>query len=116
MAFITKLGENQIAAKQGASEVLNITQFVFANIDGLDVNNEPVDRVETMPAPEDIMDTRTVTRSGYVNTNQVVYSIVLDSGVGDYDFNWVGLIDDEGVLIAVTYVPLILKRKSIGGV
>jgi hypothetical protein len=96
--------------------VLNITQFVFANIDGLDVNNEPVDRVETMPAPEDIMDTRTVTRSGYVNTNQVVYSIVLDSGVGDYDFNWVGLIDDEGVLIAATYVPLISKRKSTGGV
>jgi hypothetical protein len=89
---------------------------VFANIDGLDVNNEPVDRVETMPAPEDIMDTRTVTRSGYVNTNQVVYSIVLDSGVGDYDFNWVGLIDDEGVLIAATYVPLISKRKSTGGV
>lgn len=116
MGFITISGENQIANKQGNSETLNITQFVLANIDGLDVNNEPVNRVEAMPAAGDIMDTLPVTKQGYVNTNQVVYSLVMDSSIGDYDFNWVGLIDDEGELIAVTYTPLIQKRKTAGSV
>jgi len=116
MGFITISGENQIANKQGNSETLNITHFVLANIDGLDVNNEPVNRVEAMPAAGDIMDTLPVTKQGYVNTNQVVYSLVMDSAIGDYDFNWVGLIDDEGVLVAVTYTPLIQKRKTAGAV
>ena len=35
MAFISVDGENKIAAKQGAAEVLTITHFVLANIDGL---------------------------------------------------------------------------------
>lgn len=116
MGFITISGENQIANKQGNSETLNITHFVLANIDGLDVNNEPINRVEPMPAAGDIMDTLPVTKQGYVNTNQVVYSLVMDSAIGDYDFNWVGLVDDEGVLVAVTYTPLIQKRKTAGAV
>lgn len=114
MGFITIQGENQIAAKQGAGETLNITGFVLANIDGLGA--EPVNRVASLPAPADIMDELNVTKFGYVNTNQVVYSLVMDSSIGDYDFNWVGLVDDEGVLIAVTHTPLIQKRATSGGV
>ncbi|WP_296592626.1 phage tail protein [Methylophaga sp.] len=114
MGFITIQGENQIAAKQGAGETLNITGFVLANIDGLGI--EPVNRVASLPAPADIMDELNVTKFGYVNTNQVVYSLVMDSSIGDYDFNWVGLVDDEGVLIAVTHTPLIQKRATSGGV
>ena len=114
MGFITIQGENQIAAKQGAGETLNITGFVLANIDGLGA--EPVNRIASLPAPPDIMDELNVTKFGYVNTNQVVYSLVMDSSIGDYDFNWVGLVDDEGVLIAVTHTPLIQKRATSGGV
>lgn len=114
MGFITIQGENQIAAKQGAGETLNITGFVLANIDGLGA--EPVNRIASLPAPADIMDELNVTKFGYVNTNQVVYSLVMDSSIGDYDFNWVGLVDDEGVLIAVTHTPLIQKRATSGGV
>ncbi len=114
MGFITIEGENQIAAKQGAGEPLNIVSFVLGNIDGL--GDEPANRVAALPAPADIMDTLAVTKSGYVNTNQVVYSLVMDSSIGDYDFNWVGLVDDEGKLIAVTHTPLIQKRATDGGV
>lgn len=114
MGFITIQGENQIAAKQGAGETLNITGFILANIDGLGA--EPVNRIASLPAPADIMDELNVTKFGYVNTNQVVYSLVMDSSIGDYDFNWVGLVDDEGVLIAVTHTPLIQKRATSGGV
>jgi len=114
MAFITVAGENQIAAKQGAAQILNITHFVLANIGGLGA--EPVNRIEAMPAAGNIMATLPVTKSGYVNGNQVVYSLVMDSSLGDYDFNWVGLKDADGVLIACTYTPLIQKRKTTGAV
>jgi len=116
MGFITTDGENQIAAKQGAEQTLNIVSFVLANIDGLDPDNEPVNRIEAMPDAGDIMATLPVTKSGYVNTNQVVYSLVMDSSLGDYDFNWLGLLDDEGELIAVEYTPVIQKRANNGAV
>jgi len=114
MGFITIEGENQIAAKQGGGLTLNIANFVLANIAGLGV--EPADRIEAMPIVGDIVDTLPVTMAGYVNTNQVVYSLTMDSSIGDYDFNWIGLVDDEGKLIAVTYTPLIKKRATAGAV
>jgi hypothetical protein len=114
MAFITVAGENQIAAKQGASQILDITHFVLANIAGLGA--EPANRIEAMPAAGNIMATLPVTSSGYVNGNQVVYSLVMDSSIGDFDFNWVGLKDADGVLIACTYTPLIQKRQTAGAV
>lgn len=114
MAFITVAGENQIAAKQGASQILDITHFVLANIAGLGA--EPANRIEAMPAAGNIMATLPVTSSGYVNGNQVVYSLVMDSSIGDFDFNWVGLKDADGVLITCTYTPLIQKRKTTGAI
>lgn len=112
MAFITVAGENQIATKQGAELPLNMANFVLANIAGL--GTEPVDRIEAMPIAGDIVATLPITKSGYVNTNQVVYSLVMDSSQGDFDFNWIGLVDDEGVLIAATYVPTISKIANNG--
>lgn len=115
MAFITIDGENLIAAKQGAEEALDIDEFVLANIAGLGA--EPGDRIESMPDPGDIVDQRAVTHSGYVNDNQVVYSLTLDSTIGDYDFNWVGIKSAEGTLIAVEYLPSpVSKFATSGGV
>lgn len=114
MGFITTDGENKIAVKQGAGQTLAITHFVLANIAGLGA--EPVNRIEAMPDAGNIMATLPVTRSGYVNGNQVVYSLVMDSSLGDYDFNWVGLKDADGVLIACAHVPLIQKRKTAGAI
>ncbi len=112
MAFITIEGENQIAKKQGDRAALNITQFVLAYI--TDLGDEPVTRMESLPAAEFVVDKLDVTKNGYVNTNQVIYSVVMGSDLGDYDFNWIGLVDDEGVLIAASYVPTIQKRKTKG--
>ncbi|WP_392385061.1 phage tail protein [Marinomonas primoryensis] len=113
MAFITIAGQNQIAKKQGDNVTLNIASFVLANVP--DLGSEPETRIESIPN-ENVVDQLVVTRSGYVNTNQVVYSLVMGSDIGNYSFNWVGLVDDEGVLIAVTYIPLTPKTKNDGGV
>ena len=40
----------------------------------------------------------------------------MDTRVGDFTFNWIGLTASDGTLIAVAYVPPILKRATAGGV
>ncbi|WP_122665324.1 phage tail protein [Pseudomonas viridiflava] len=113
-ASITLAGENLIAQKQGAKEALRIARFLFANVPGLDAN-AVVDRAAAKPTAAQIVYTYPLPdeNAGYVNPNQVVYSSQLGSDVGDWDFNWIGLESDEGVLFAVSYVPLQQKRRNI---
>lgn len=114
MAFLTINGENKIAQKQSESGGLVIANYVFAYIPNLGA--ESVNRVSVMPDLSLIVDTLPYTKRGYVNPNQVVYSIVMGANVGDYDFNWIGLVDVDDVLIAVSHVPTIQKRKTQNGV
>lgn len=114
MGFLTITGENTIAQKQGAGLPLNITGFVLAHIP--DLGAEPVNRIPTLPSTNEIVHSQLCTLKGYLQANQVVYSIVMDSSVGDFVFNWIGLEDDEGNFIGVSYIPLIEKRKTNGSV
>lgn len=113
-ANITLAGESQIALKQSQKKPLIISKFIFANVPGLDPV-APLDRAAGKPPAEQIVHVYTIPaqNAGYVNPNQVVYSAQLGSDIGDWDFNWVGLEDEEGVLFAVSSVPLQQKRKNI---
>ncbi|NVN63857.1 phage tail protein [Pseudomonas putida] len=111
-ASITRAGQSLMAQKQAAQQVLNVDRFVFANVPGLDPT-APVDRSAGKPPAAQVVYTTAVDRAGYVNPNQVIYSVVVDSSVGDWDFNWIGLETEENVLLAVAYVPLQQKRKNI---
>ncbi|MHC8346655.1 phage tail-collar fiber domain-containing protein [Pseudomonas sp. RT6P73] len=42
-----------------------------------------------------------------------MYSAQLGSDIGDWDFNWVCLEDEDGILYAVSCVPLQQKRRNI---
>ncbi|MEA5670206.1 phage tail protein [Pseudomonas sp. MH2] len=114
MARITLAGESLIAQKQGAKEVLHITRFIYANVPGLDPA-KPIDRAAAKPPTAQIVHTYEIPagNSGYVNPNQVVYSSMLGSDIGDFDWNWLGLESAEGVLFAVAYLPLQQKRRNI---
>lgn len=48
-----------------------------------------------------------------MNPNQVVYSLMMGSDIGDFDWNWIGLVSGEGVLLAVAHVPVQQKRRNI---
>lgn len=111
-ASITLAGESLIAQKQGAGEKLDIARFVLALVPGLDPN-APVDRAAGKPPANQIVFTRSYDRKGYVSPNQVVYSLMVGSDVGDWDFNWIGLEAAEGVLLAVATVPVQQKRQNI---
>ncbi|MEB2622095.1 phage tail-collar fiber domain-containing protein [Pseudomonas sp. YuFO8] len=111
-ASITLAGESLIAQKQGAGEKLDIARFVLALVPGLDPN-APVDRSAGKPPADQIVYTKVYDRKGYVSPNQVIYSLMVGSDVGDWDFNWIGLEAAEGVLLAVATVPVQQKRKNI---
>nr|WP_178131852.1 phage tail protein [Pseudomonas sp. C2B4] len=107
-------GEGQIALKLSQQKNLIISKFIFANVPGLDPVT-PVDRAAGRPPAGQIVHVYAIPKenAGYVNPNQVVYSAQLGSDIGDWDFNWVGVEDEDGLLFAVSYVPLQQKRKNI---
>ncbi len=113
-ASITLAGESLIAQKQAGQQILDVQRFIFANVPGLDPSG-PVDRAAGKPAADRIVYTAEIPNdnAGFVNPNQVVYSLQVGSDVGDWDFNWIGLETVEGVLFAVAYVPLQQKRRNI---
>ncbi|WP_413818213.1 phage tail protein [Stutzerimonas zhaodongensis] len=111
-ASITLAGESLIAQKQGLGTTLEIARFVLAHIPGLDTTL-PVDRSAGRPAAEQIVHIADITQRGYLAPNQVVYSLQLDSSIGDFDFNWIGLETVEDVIVVLAYVPLQMKRREI---
>ncbi|MFI8645949.1 phage tail protein [Pseudomonas iridis] len=111
-ASITFAGESLKAQKQAAQEVLEIARFVLANVPGLNPS-APINRAAGKPPASQIVYTSGYTRKGYVQPNQVIYSLMMGSDIGDWDFNWIGLETAEGVLFAVSTVPLQQKRKNI---
>ena len=110
-ASITLAGESLIAQKQGAQQPLIVSRFVLANVPGLNPNG-PVDRAAPKPAAH-LVASYDVTQKGFVNPSQVVYSLMMGSDIGDFDWNWIGLETAENVLLAVAYVPVQQKRKNI---
>lgn len=114
MAKITDAGLALIAQLQAAEDTLVIDKMIYANINGLDPDMEPPG-TETMPDAGDIVRESVIADAGYIDPNTVVYSDVLDSEIGDFFFNWIGLYCSEfTTLVAVTYVPLQSKRATAG--
>ncbi|OHK46481.1 phage tail-collar fiber domain-containing protein [Salmonella enterica] len=110
------LAFEQWKAQQGATgEPVLLDEFVFANVPGLDPD-QPVDRNETLPPAEQIVHRQAVSRKGVVNDNAVVHSVVLGAAVGDFSFNWIGLLNKaSGTLAMIVHAPLQQKLKTAEG-
>ncbi|EEO0359906.1 phage tail protein [Salmonella enterica subsp. enterica serovar Virchow] len=110
------LAFEQWKAQQGATgEPVLLDEFVFANVPGLDPD-QPVDRNETLPPDEQIVHRQAVSRKGVVNDNAVVHSVVLGADVGDFSFNWIGLLNKaSGTLAMIVHAPLQQKLKTAEG-
>ena len=111
MAVITLAGEQLIAQKQQAQQPLVIREFVLANVPNLDPQTPPR-RDQSLPSSRQIVYRRAPTRSACVNGNEVVYSLILDNTVGNFEFNWLGLVSEEGVLVSANHMVVQSKRKS----
>ena len=113
--IMTAAGEALKARLQAEGKPLVIDTFVFAHIPNLDPAEQlipgitvPTEQVVyTYPIPDEYR--------AYVNPNQVVYSALLGSDVGDWSFNWQGLVCSEyDTLIAAATFPTLEKRKYSG--
>lgn len=100
-------------AVDGKAVVLD--EFVLANVPNLDIDN-PIDRAEQLPAAQYIVHRQAVSATGVVNENAVVYSVTMGAEVGDFEFNWVGLINKAtGALAMIVHAPLQSKIKNADG-
>ncbi|EDV9737547.1 phage tail protein [Salmonella enterica] len=110
------LAFEQWKAQQGATgEPVLLDEFVFANVPGLNID-APIDRNETLPPAAQIVYRQPVTRTGVVNENGVVFSAVLGADVGDFSFNWIGLLNKAtGTLAMIVHAPLQQKLKTAAG-
>jgi hypothetical protein len=112
---ITIAGERLFALKAQNNEQLDIDTFIFANVPGQDPN-ATIDRNEGLPPVGQRVHQQIVQQVGRINDNVVVYSTVLDSVTGPFDFNWVGLYSSANqTLIAVSHIPNVSKTITVPG-
>lgn len=92
-AIITRQYEQWAASQTAQKLPARPDTFVFAYIPGQDPEAE-ISRDEPLPSPANIVHTAPVMQYGMINTDAVVFSVVLDTAVGDFDYNWIGLVDN----------------------
>ncbi|HGG8961702.1 TPA: phage tail protein [Enterobacter hormaechei subsp. xiangfangensis] len=112
---ITLAFEQWKASQAVTGEPVLLDEFVFANVPGLDAS-KPIDRSEKLPPAAQIVHRQAVSRKGVVNENAVVHSVVLGAEVGDFSFNWIGLINKaSNTLAMIVHAPLQQKLKTKDG-
>ncbi|HDK2738267.1 TPA: phage tail protein [Escherichia coli] len=90
--------------------------FVFAYVPGQDESAE-IPRDEMLPDESMIQYCAPVTQYGLLSPNATAFSIILDTTVGDFEYNWIGLLNEEsGVLCMIAHTPRQLKIKTANGV
>ncbi|MHC9057802.1 phage tail-collar fiber domain-containing protein [Pantoea sp. y20] len=92
-----------------------LDEFVFANVPELDVTL-PIPDTDGLPDISRIVHRQAVSKAGTVNLNAVVYSVTLGAEVGDFDFNWIGLLNKaSGTVAAIIHAPEQRKIKNSEG-
>ncbi|WP_162208270.1 phage tail-collar fiber domain-containing protein, partial [Yersinia pekkanenii] len=92
-----------------------LDEFVLAYVPGLD-HTQPIDRAETLPPAAQIVHRQAVNKIGVVNDNAVVYSVTLGTEIGDFDFNWLGLVNKaSGTVAMIVHAPTQSKVANVTG-
>lgn len=114
---ITNAGIDYRNAVFAGEEVQNITHFIFANMPDQDAS-APIDPNTTIPT--DVLHSQPIKAVSKVDGNAVVISAVLGYDVGDFEYNWYGVVatkqNGDQVLIAVVTTELQTKTKTLGAV
>ncbi|MEZ0532657.1 phage tail protein [Enterobacter sp. KB-221C9] len=114
-AVITKAFSEWKAQQAVNNQPVTLDEFIFAYIPDLDVT-KPIDNTEGIPAADKIVHRQAVSKSGVVNANSVVYSVTLGADVGDFSFNWIGLINKAtSTLAMIIHAPTQSKIKNASG-
>ena len=116
-SLITPQFERYVAEQTIARGTVQFDEFIFANIPGLNENN--LAQYLTMPTSAQIVHRQAVSQSGVINENAVVYSVTIGTEVGDFDFNFIGLINKSKNMLAVAVqvepVKKIRNKNAVQG-
>ena len=107
-SLITPQFERYVAEQTIARGTVQFDEFIFANIPGVNENN--LAQYLTMPTSAQIVHRQAVSQSGVINENAVVYSVTIGTEVGDFDFNFIGLINRSKNLLAVAVQTDTVKK------
>ncbi|MGK0603008.1 phage tail-collar fiber domain-containing protein [Yokenella regensburgei] len=114
-AVITKAFVEWKAQQAADNQPVALDEFIFAFVPGLDVS-APIDNTEGVPPADQIVHRQAVSKTGVVNANSVVYSVTLGADVGDFEFNWIGLVNKAtGTLAMIIHAPTQRKVKNASG-
>lgn len=108
------------AIQEATGNPIILDEIVFAFIPGLDPN-EPIDPDETLPPDDQIQYRYDIPSNniGYLNEDSVVYSCVLGTDIGTWDYNAIYLVNKTlGLAGAIIHEPTQTKTKAnpVGGV
>ena len=116
-SLITPQFEQYIAQQTINKGTVVFDEFIFANIPGLTAEN--LKNHLTMPQAEHIVHRQAVSQSGVINENAVVYSVTIGTEVGDFDFNFIGLVNKSKNMLAVaiqtTPVKKVRNKNAVQG-
>ncbi|WP_426099109.1 phage tail protein [Providencia sp. PROV200] len=114
-SVITTAFENWKAQEAASGKAVLLDEFVFANVPNLDPT-QPIDRNEKLPLANQIVHRQAVNKAGLASENAVAYSVTLGAEVGNFDFNWIGLLNKaSGTVAMITHAPTQKKLKNQNG-
>ncbi|MFP4793413.1 phage tail-collar fiber domain-containing protein [Pasteurella multocida] len=106
--LVTQDFEREIAEKTVNGGVIQYDEFIFAMIPNLTADN--LAQHLTIPRESLIKHRQAVSKAGVINENAVVYSVTLGTEIGDFDFNWIGLINKRTNKLAVAVQADTIKK------
>ena len=107
-SLLTSQFEVYIAEQTKNGGTVVFDEFIFANIPGLTEDN--LKNNLRIPAENQIVHRQAVSQTGIVNTRSVVYSVTIGTEIGDFDFNFIGLINKSKNLLAVAIQTNPIKK------
>ncbi|AOM42242.1 phage tail protein [Xenorhabdus hominickii] len=114
-SVITLDFEKWKAQQVAASQPVVLDEFVFAYVPDLDPA-QAINRDEKLPAESQIVHRQAVNKTGLASENAVAYSVTLGTEVGNFDFNWIGLMNKaSGVIGMIAHAPAQKKIKTAHG-
>lgn len=112
---ITLAFERWKASATEAQQPVILDEFVLANVPNLDPSKS-IDRSEGLPDAKYIMHRQAVNKVGVVNQNAVAYSVTIGAEIGDFEFNWIGLLNKQsGTVAMIVHAPTQQKIKTQSG-
>ncbi|MCX9039464.1 phage tail protein, partial [Citrobacter portucalensis] len=115
-AVITSAFEKLKAQQAASGAAVVLDGFIFAYVPNLN-DTVPIDPDEVIPPAAQIVHHADVSLTGVVNDNAVVYSVTLGTAEGDFDFNWVGLVNKaSNTLAMIVHAPVQSKVANAAGV